>query len=259
MSHYQVALTLKSRNEKTGPIPVSTTSRETCALACPLFGAGCYADGGPLGMYWRKVTQGEFGSDWGAFVGQIAALPEGQLWRHNQAGDLPGDGAEIDAGALAALVAANAGRRGFTYTHHDVLENAANRAAVAAANAGGFTVNLSGNNPAHADALAETGAGPVVVVMPSAVEGVYETDKRGTVSWIKGRPETLATPAGRKVVICPATYRDDTSCADCGLCARERPAIVGFPAHGASKKKASAVASGGARRFALTRNGAAVA
>ena len=30
---YQAALTLRSRNSKTGPIPVSTTSRNTCPIA----------------------------------------------------------------------------------------------------------------------------------------------------------------------------------------------------------------------------------
>jgi hypothetical protein len=34
------------------------------------------------------------------------------------------------------------------------------------------------------------------------------------------------------VVICPATQRDDVSCASCQLCQRQRTAIVGFPAHG---------------------------
>jgi len=51
------------------------------------------------------------------------------------------------------------------------------------------------------------------------------------------------TPAGRKVVVCPATIRDDVSCASCQLCQRQRDFIIGFPAHGTSKKKASAIAS----------------
>jgi hypothetical protein len=70
---------------------------------------------------------------------------------------------------------------------------------------------------------------------------------------VAGR-QPIATPAGRKVVVCPATYRDDVSCASCGLCARQRSAIVGFPAHGAAKRKADAVAKGRAPRFALTVN-----
>jgi hypothetical protein len=50
---YQVALTLVSRNAKTGPIPVSTTTRETCPDVCPFRKdneGGCYAEGGPIRM-----------------------------------------------------------------------------------------------------------------------------------------------------------------------------------------------------------------
>lgn len=224
-----VALTLQSRNAKTGPIPVSTTTAETCPSACPFKGKGCYASGGPLAIFWRKVTAGEFGGSWPEFVSRIAALPAGQLWRHNQAGDLPGEGNKIDRRALAALVKANAGRRGFTYTHKPATR--ANVAAIKAANAAGFTINLSGNNLAHADQLASLEAGPVVTVLPADIDG-------------KATP-TLETPAGRKVAICPATYRDNVSCATCQLCQRvDRKVIIGFPAHGAAKRLASSVSKG---------------
>ena len=241
---YQVSLTLKSKNGKTGPIPVSTTSAQSCPPICPFQGSGCYAELGHVAMEWRKVNSGAKGGDWDAFTAQIAELPEGQLWRHNQAGDLPGDGVQIDRAALGALVSANAGKRGFTYTHHDVITNVDNRAAVASANAAGFTINLSGNDMAHADELADLAIAPVVMVLPHTVEG----------------RQTLRTPKGRAVVVCPATYRDDVTCASCGLCARQRGAIVGFPAHGVSKKKASAIAEGKrAPRFAMSVNGAALA
>lgn len=223
----QVALTLKSRNSKTGPIPVSTTTAESCPDACPFKKEGCYADGGPLAIFWKAVTSGQYGMAWDVFCGAIAALPDNELWRHNQAGDLPGDKRKIDAPKLRKLVKANTGKRGFTYTHYD-MAIAANRKAVASANAAGFTVNLSGNNLAHADKLMATGAGPVVVVLPDTVTG----------------KQTIATPAGNTVVVCPASYRDDVSCATCGLCAvATRKTIVGFPAHGASKRKATIVAS----------------
>jgi hypothetical protein len=223
-------MTLESRNEKTGPIPVSTTSYDTCPDVCPLKGNGCYADGGPLGMHWRAVSEGKRGTTFDAFLAEVAALPEGQLWRHNQAGDLPGHGNDIDALALAELVNANRGKRGFTYTHKPVTENAPNQNAVEAANRDGFTINLSANSPAHADELASLGIAPVVTVLPADIDGAAT--------------KTLQTPAGRTITVCPATYRDDVTCASCWLCQRQkRKTIVGFPAHGASKRKASAVAS----------------
>ncbi|CAB4126189.1 hypothetical protein UFOVP68_51 [uncultured Caudovirales phage] len=217
-------LTLKSRNAKTGPIPVSTSTADTCPTVCPFnSGNGCYAASGPLALHWRKVTDGRSGASYAALLDQIAALPDGQLWRHNQAGDLAGIGDALDVDALDALTAANVGRRGFTYTHKP-LTTAAERDAVARANANGFTVNLSGNDLAHADALADLAIAPVVVVLPADAT------------------QNTVTPAGRKVTVCPATIRDDISCVDCQLCARLRDAIVGFPAHGTSKRKADAVA-----------------
>ncbi len=218
----QVHLSPISSNAKTGPIPVSTTSAKTCPPSCPFNnGGGCYAGSGPLAMHWRKVTARERGSNWKAFCGQIASLPEGTLWRHNQAGDLCGEGETVNRAELRQLVRANAGRRGFTYTHK--TNRAQSLAAIRQANAEGFTVNLSANSLPHADQLARTGAGPVVVVLPSdATRNTF-------------------TPEGRKVVVCPATIRDGVTCATCQLCAKgARSVIIGFPAHGTSARKVSA-------------------
>ena len=234
MPTYQVHFTLKSANAKTGPIPVSTTAAGTCPLTCPFradAAGGCYAASGPLALHWHAVTSKARGTDWPTFVRSIAQLPDGQLWRHNQAGDLPGDGQLIDAAALAQLVDANRGRRGFPYTHY--TPTGANGDTIRESNASGFVVNLSANNPEHADALASTKIGPVVTVLAAA-------DGRA-----KGEPLTAyrermptRTPEGRRLVVCPATYLDDVSCATCQLCARgDRTSIVGFPAHGTGAKR----------------------
>jgi len=219
--------TLKSRNAKTGPIPTTVTSADTCPEACPLKAKGCYAKGGPLAMHWRAVTEGKRGGTLQALAADIAALPEGTLWRHNVAGDLPGQGDAIDKAGMLALISANEGKRGFTYTHKPPHAGA-NGDLIRFANAKGLTVNLSANTLAHADQLAALEIGPVVVVQ-DAVEGT--------------RADTV-TPEGRKVATCPATYRDDVTCATCGLCASTtRKVIVGFPAHGAAKRAAAAIAS----------------
>jgi hypothetical protein len=222
---YRVHLTLKSRNEKVGPIPVSTTEAKTCPVSCPFKKNGCYADGGPLALFWGKVSRGDAGVSWGDFCDQVESLPEGQLWRHNQAGDLPtADGVHIDGDAFLKLVAANTGKRGFTYTHHN-MDLVDNQNAVYAANAAGFTVNLSGNNLAHADALAALQVGPVVAVVP------------------EDHPEHSTTPEGRKVVVCPEQTGKAKSCAECQLCQRaNRQVVVAFRAHGVSKRKAIAIA-----------------
>jgi len=224
----QYHFTAKSQNVKTGPIPTTVTSAATCPDACPLKAKGCYAQGGPLAIHWRAVTQGKRGGTLQALCDNIAALPEGTLWRHNVAGDLPGDGDTIHRQDMVALIEANIGRRGFTYTHKPPA-HADNATLIHYANNMGFTVNLSANTLAHADTLAALNIGPVVVVQ-DAIEGT--------------RADTV-TPEGRKVATCPATYRDDVTCKSCGLCAvRDRKVIVGFPAHGAAKRAAANIAKG---------------
>jgi len=223
---YQIHLTPKSKNRKVGEIPVSTTSADTCPDDCPFKKNGCYADGGPLAMHWAKVTDRQRGDTFQVFLGKISALPKGQLWRHNQAGDLPGSNGKLDADACVDLCLANAGKRGWTYTHYNVLDNDYNANVVKHMVMNGFVVNLSGNSLDHADKLADLDIAPVTTVLPS------------------DQMTNTVTPAGRKVVVCPAVTRDDVSCEDCQLCARLRDVIVGFPAHGNGKKKADAVANG---------------
>jgi hypothetical protein len=214
-------LTLKSSNSKTGPIPVSTTERDSCG-DCPLKLNGCFGDDYHMMMHWDAVSAGIRGESWSAFCNRIAALSAGQLWRHNQVGDLPRKGRKIDGKKTARLVAANSGKRGFTYTHHEI--STGNLEILYQSAIGGFVVNLSANNLDHADLLAATGL-PVTVVLPIS------------------QTANTVTPAGRTVVICPAITHDDIQCIDCELCARgDRNVIIGFPAHGGGAKKADAVA-----------------
>ena len=129
MTNYH--LTQISRNSKLGAIPATTSGAQTCPDKCPLKANGCYAEAGHVGMHWRKVTQGERGGNWSQFVDEIRRkVYPTQIWRHNVSGDLAGDGVTIDAPKLAELTKANKSARGFTYTHYDTIENAANREAV---------------------------------------------------------------------------------------------------------------------------------
>lgn len=210
----RVIFVKKSANSKTGPIPVTYSQRETCPPSCPHYRANCYAEDYYTRMAWNKVP--EKGRSWGELCETIAALPAGQLWRHNVAGDLPGEGEAVDSKALAALVLANTGKRGFTYSHKKTPQAIR---AIRAANRAGFTVNLSADNAGEADTLAALKAGPVAVIVPM------------------DNPEISYTPQGRKIVICPAQSREDVTCQKCGLCARaDRDFLIGFRAHGTRAK-----------------------
>lgn len=219
MSHYH--FTYKSGNAKTGPIPVTMTSADSCPPSCPLNGKGCYAQSGPLSWAWRKYVKLTLTQ----LCERIRALPAGTLWRHNQAGDLPGSGEQIDGAALRAITQANLGKRGFTYTHK--MPKGRNAKAIAHAVQAGFAVNLSADSLSEADEFATLGIAPVVVTVSSGTAAVSYT------------------PAGRKIVVCPAQQRDGVTCATCKLCSRaDRTCIVGFRAHGSGARRIDARLTG---------------
>lgn len=228
------SLVTVSGNGKTGPIPVSTSPATTCPAACPLKNNGCYADGGHLGIHWRKVTNEERGVPYPIFIEQVKGLPYQQLWRHNQAGDLVKIGELIDALALEMLVEANLGKRGFTYTHH-TMGVQHNRELVAWACRNGLVINLSADSIAEADHLMALEIAPVVTILPMDA------------------PRLTISPDGHHVLACPAEDSDIT-CARCGLCAlplakrRRKTAqgwrylIIGFRAHGNRRMRVHQIA-----------------
>lgn len=213
-----------SDNRKTGGIPVSTTSARTCPSSCPLRLKGCYARLYPLLAHWRKVTSGERGLSWDDFLEGVRSLPEGTLWRHAQAGDLPGQGDRLDVRKLGQLAEANRGRKGYTYTHKP-LRRVEEQVAVSQAVKEGFTINLSADNLVEADSLLELGIAPVVSIIPF------------------GSGSTLRTPKGNLVRLC-RHQACGTKCTDCRVCARRRKFIVGFLPHGGQARAVDAVARG---------------
>jgi hypothetical protein len=245
-----------SQNAKTGPIPASIVERASCWSGCALYENGCYAEAGALAMHWDRVSRGVAGASWSEFCAKVAALRLGRLWRYAQAGDLPGYGGKIDGALLDELVTANTGKNAIAFTHKSVLgdHNVAveNRRLIAAAVTAGFTVNLSANNSAHADRLAELGIAPVVTVLARAYarKALRHRFKRRRDEWAetisawRDRTASLPryTPAGRRMAICPAAYSDAT-CKTCGACAHARDAVIGFPAHGAWRQVEAAMAA----------------
>lgn len=237
-------ITLKSTNVKVGAIPVTTSSNETCPTSCPLKGNGCYAESGPLAIHWKKVSTGERGMNFDEFLHQIRQFPSTQLWRYSQAGDLPGSGDTIDPDQFRRLVAANDGRPVIAYTHkpptHDNL-----RLLQEAAQAN-FRVNLSADSLEEADEFIDIGLPAVVVLHEDYGRKTSKGEWAETIPEYRARLKTLerTTPKGRDIAVCPATVVD-TNCQACQMCAikNQIDVVIGFPAHGTSKKKINGMAS----------------
>ena len=207
-----VHITKKSSNRKIGNIPCSITEESSCSPTCPFINSGCYAKTGPVSWHWKKVSNGTQSNttDWAGLCSFIKDLPDNQMMRINVAGDLKHFNGNIDTFALNQLVKANKNKKAWTYTHHKM--NRDNFEAVKHANKNGFTINLSANNPEHADKLAKHGV-PVAVVV--------------------GDKPIKKTPQGRPVAMCPYQKTKDSvdiiTCDRCRLCQNnKRRSIVGF-------------------------------
>ena len=217
-----VHITKKSGNAKVGPIPVTTSSADTCPKSCAMYDT-CYAKTGPQSWHWRKVTDGKRGGSWSELSDFIKAMKPHQLWRHNVSGDLPhtvvDDVEYIRLDLLKELVDANksANARGYTYSHHKLHTH--NLEALKYANKNGFTVNASCESYVQADQAKAQGL-PAVCVRPNNEEVPSHS------------------PAGHKLTVCPAQLHEHVTCSNCHLCSfSNRDDIVIFLAHGARANK----------------------
>lgn len=203
-----------SNNSKTGKIPVTRTDKRSCPESCPLKGVGCYAEGGPVFMQWRKLDNA--GLSLNQLVDKIKTIGNGSLWRHNEAGDLPGYDNKIDTKQLKKIIDANSGKRGFTYTHYPLIQH--NIKAIMNAVKNGFTVNVSLNNLSEISKVKHIKT-PKVVILPDESPIKFEYD-------------------GEMVLACPAQIKDGITCLKCGLCQKpDRKMIIGFYPHGFRKNK----------------------
>ena len=222
---HRYAYTHISSNSKLGGLPATTTSKDSCPITCGYNpasgGSGCYASYGPSEWQWRKLDDpnNDKALDIHQLAERLSRLRKHTLFRHNQAGDLPGNGLEINPTELELLVDACGHADGFGFSHYrpDIGDNAA---LILAANQGGLTINMSAETLTQVDDLVALGIGPVVVALPA--------DQR----------KAMKTPAGNHVAICPTYLDDRVTCASCGICQKvDRRSVVGFPAHGAGKAK----------------------
>ena len=219
-----VHLTNISGNRKVGPIKVTTSEKSSCPSECGIK-AECYAGGGPLAIHWNKVGEGQRGDNWDGFVNRVKRFRKNELWRHNQAGDLPpnADG-KLDADKCESLADAASHTDGWTYTHYNPMDKHNFEVIQKMNSVGGLVVNLSADTMEQADTYSRLGIAPVTVVLPEDAPNMGNK-----------------TPEGLPIVVCPAQTQEDMSCNICELCQkRDRKSIVGFKAHGSRRKKLTA-------------------
>lgn len=217
-----------SSNTKTGPIPTTMTEKDSCPVTCPLRGNGCYAENFPLSLHWGRVSESGVSAD--TLARELRNLPRGQLWRHNVAGDLPHDANGIKLDEMAPIIDAvkSRGLKTILYTHHRRPQDYKGQRALHDA---GIHVNVSCESPESAMSAMSAGLNAVCIMPPDAPKvTTYQNGATG---------ERYA-----RVVICPAQTNDKTTCASCGLCAKDRTkdrVIIGFLPHGARAKKVASI------------------
>ena len=203
----------------------------TCPSDCPLRGDGCYAQDGMTGRAVRRLDAEASGR-----AGVAVILAEAELVRRafaggpvpqdgarggrdlrlHVSGDVPTEGADYAARALAAA-AADWRRRGggavFTYTHQ---WHRARRA-----DWGSISVLASCDQPCEVDMARRRGYAAALVV------GAHPSERAYSVPGVEAR-----------VVPCPAQTRG-SNCAECRLCLdRDLLALgvtISFAAHGLSR------------------------
>lgn len=211
-----------SSNKKTGPIAVTTTSKNSCPKDCGMREV-CYAASGPLNLHWNAVSNGQRSRGWRDHLDDLSTLPVGSALRLNQAGDLvAGMSGRLSRAFLNGLVSVVKARRlqAWTYTHHDHMigENAK---LLRRANREGLRINVSTETEESADRAIAAGLPAVLAVSSHESRTVWRTADRNLVK------------------VCPAQIRD-TDCSRCMLChKRGSKVIIAFLAHGIRKKTAN--------------------
>jgi len=234
-------VTVISHNKKLGPISVTRSqTTKTCPKSCPLLdGGGCYDQSGNGAIHRRRVDSNEYATlSFPAFLGVIKDKVS-RIYRHNEGGDLWSKGNNTETICqvrLQQFVDANVSARKtpIIYTHKSVVSDTRATKKIRQANGevlkacgAPFALNVSVETPRDVDALLGNGHDAVTIIP-------HDEKRRVT-----------RTPEGNRVVTCPATY-SKVQCANCGsgspLCTRKnRGYAIGFPAHGASKKKISSL------------------
>lgn len=216
---YEVQISARSGNSKTGPIPTTSRGMHTCPTDCPFLPTGetggCYGTGRIFALavkHQAQMTEDE------AYAKIAKGMKPGtRLMRDRVVGDIVTPDGQIDHGyvSMIASVAQRLGITAFGYTHAHAEMTPEDAAKIADT---GYVLNYSAETPAGVERAVSLGM-PVVIANDDVEEG--------------------AMIAGRRVLTCPAQTHEGMDCARCGLCAKpQRKAVIRFLLHGAAVKRA---------------------
>ncbi len=208
-----------SGNRKTGPIPVTYRSMESCPADCPFLptGAtgGCYGTGRIFTLATKHA--GTVNVDEASAKVRRGKDQRAKYLRDRVVGDVLTDAGKLDRAYVRGIarIATDNDLIAFGYSH---AWRQFTRADVTFLRRSGYVMNAS--TETHEGAARAVALGlPTVLVEDDAPEGTQV--------------------AGRRLVTCPAETRDYVSCASCGLCANpNRRVIIRFHTHGVASAKA---------------------
>jgi hypothetical protein len=221
-------LTVRSANRKLTAAPdlraisVTRAAQQSCP-ACPFFGNGCYAEGGPAGIHTSRVNKAAEAAEAtpdAIALAEAAAIRanwprDGRPLRLHEVGDCKTVAAAQAVGAAVAEVQSQGGGPAWTFTHA--------WADVARSNWGPVSVLASLERPEQAPQAIAQGY-PLSAVVPSFSEGVK--------TW---------KAAGFRPVPCPQSTGAAEDCASCLLCTRSESlkrglVVILFAPHGSRSK-----------------------
>jgi hypothetical protein len=215
-----LVLTPKSRNRKTGPIPVTSRPMSTCPTSCP------FLPGGEFGGCYGSGRIAHHADTW-SVVHDVESLTDGlgmsprsaRYLRDRVVGDIVNVDGTIDMDHIRVVsqAASNVGLIPFGYTH---AWRSLTDAQIVEVKSLGYV--LSASCETEADVAEAVSRGLDAAIASDLVE------------------EGL-TIGGKRVVTCPQMTPEGITCADCGLCAKPgRRAVIRFLIHGAGSAKARA-------------------
>jgi hypothetical protein len=242
------ALVRQTENTKLGPVSVLRAGFDTCSKVCKLKNnCFCYARSGRLSFCQPKKD----GDTWNQVVGKIQKLPDRQLIRLFDMGDLPGNGVTLDRSKCASLASSCDGLNAWGYTRYPVIpmqsdgmpdrirqkvhdSTAHNREVLSEMRVLGGVIMRPSLLPWELIPFLESSSNiPCSVVLP--------TDVYHTLDGID-----LGKSHGQ-IVLCEEQENVSATCLHCALfhggeslCSKADVRVIGFKAHGILKEKMDA-------------------